>query len=287
MAIERQTSWGRLIALAIFLEGTGVGVFSVSFVLGLIGGLKNLAVVGMTAGPILVILGLICMLLRAGSPLQSYRLFVGLSTSWMSRGGLMEVVFIILGLGYALPGFWYPSWLNSGTGLVLGSIAFILALASAIYHGAVLTEARAIPLWSSSIHPLLSLFTALCTGLGLLFLISSPYVLNGSSQVMKAINVMGILGIAFIAGELISIFSLAGTRSSTIYVESINRLRTPIFIEVIGLFFVLLLLILGFVIGETTYLTWTLPISGILLLISGFITRYSILQAGYSLPLRI
>ncbi len=41
MALERQTSWGRLIAFAIFLEGTGAGVFSVSFVLGFIGGLKQ------------------------------------------------------------------------------------------------------------------------------------------------------------------------------------------------------------------------------------------------------
>lgn len=281
MAMERQTSWGGLVALYMFLGGTGAGIYTAGFILGCTSDLKQLAVTGMVLGPIVVILGLICLLLEAGSPLQSYRLFQGLPTSWMSRGGLIQILFVMFGLGYALPSFWLLGWLSSGVGLTLGSIALVLALALATYHGIVLTESKRIPLWSSSILPLLSFFTALCTGLGLLLLISLAYVgLYGS-----AVGILGIAGIAFIVGELISVGSLVTTRSSAIYMESIRRLRTPIIASVICLFLAFLLL-LSLVISGVTYL-WSSPISGVLLLAGGFIIRYSILKGGYYIPLRI
>jgi len=284
MAMERQTSWGGVVALYMFLGGTGAGIYTASFMLGFISDLKWLAVTGMALGTILVILGLICLLLEAGAPLQSYRLFKGLSTSWMSRGVLIQILFIISGLGYVLPGFWLSGWLSSG--IALGSIALVLALAIATYHGMVLTEYRSIPLWSSSVLPLLSLFTALCTGLGLLLVISPAYVgLYGSTEVVKAANILGIMAIASIVGKLISLWSLMNTRSSAIYMESIRRLRTPIIASVICLFLALLLL-LSLVISGVTYL-WSSPISGVLLLAGGFITRYSILKGGYYIPLRV
>ena len=287
MAMERQTSWGGVVAFYMFLAGTGAGVYTAGFILGLISNLKWLALTGMMLGPILVMSGLVCLLLEAGAPLQSYRLFKGLSTSWMSRGGLIQVLFIILGLGYVLPGFWISRWLGSGVGIALGSIALVVALAIATYHGMVLTEYRAIPLWSSSVLPLLSFFTALCTGLGLLLLISPAYVgLYDSTGIAKGIDILIIAGIVFIVGELISLWSLMGIRSSTIYAESIMRLKMPMIASIICLFLALLLL-LGLVIGEVTYFTWVFPISGVLLLASGFITRYSILKGGYYIPLRI
>lgn len=287
MAMERQTSWGGLVAVYMFLAGTGAGLYTTSFLLGFISNLKWLAVTGMALGPILVALGLLCLLLEAGKPLQSYRIFVGLPTSWLSRGGLIQTLFIIVALGYALPSFWLAGWLDSGVGIALEGAALVLALAIAIYHGIVLTESRAIPLWSSSVQPMLSFFTALGTGLGLLLLISPAYVgLYGITEVAGAAGKLGIVGIAFIIGELISVWTLIGTHSSAIYIESTRRLRTPIMASVICLFWALLLL-LGLLFGGATYFTWSAPIAGLLLLAGGFITRYSILKGGYYLPLRL
>lgn len=283
MATERQTSWGRLVALYMFLSGTGVGIYSTSFLLAFISNPKWLAVTGMLLGPILVLLGLICLLLEAGTPLRSYRLLVGLSKSWMSRGGLIQILFIILGLGYALPGLRFSEWLSSGSGIALGSITLVLALAIATYHGMVLTESRAIPLWSSSIQPILSLFIALSTGLGLSLLLSPAF---GSTQAAKPVGILGIAGIALIIGELISVWSLMGISSSAAYIESIKRLRTPMIVSVICLFLALLFL-LGLAFGGVTYFLWPSLISGLLLLTGGFIMRYSILKAGYRVPLRI
>lgn len=172
--------------------------------------------------------------------------------------------------------------------MALGSIALVLALVIATYHGMVLTESRAIPLWSSAVLPLLSFFIALCTGLGLLLLISPAYlVLYGGTGVVKGVGILGIAGMAFIVGELISVWSLMSTHSGAIYTESIRRLRMPIIVSVICLFLAFLLL-LGFVIGgELTHFIWSSLLSGVLLLGGGFVTRYSILKAGYYVPLRI
>jgi formate-dependent nitrite reductase membrane component NrfD len=68
MAMEKQTSWGRLVALYMFLGQTGAGIYAAGFILGLRSDLKQLAVTGMVLGPVLVIIGLICLLLEAGSP---------------------------------------------------------------------------------------------------------------------------------------------------------------------------------------------------------------------------
>lgn len=288
MAVERQTSWGGLVALDMFLGGMGAGAFTVGFILALLGEMKWLAVTGIALGPILVILGLICLLLEVRSPLKSYRLFSGLSTSWMSRGGLIQILFIILSLGYALPSFWLSGWLDSAAGIALGSVALVLVLAIAAYHGMILGEAVAIPLWSSSVLPLLSFFIALCTGLGLLLLVSPAYVgLYGSTEVVDAMGILGILGIAFIVGELISIWSLIGLRPNATYVESIRRLRMPIIAVAVCFILALFLLSLSLGIGEVTHSIWTSLISGALLLAGGFTIRYSILKAGYYAPLQI
>ena len=288
MALERQTSWGGLVALDMFLGGIGAGAFTVGFILALLGEMKWLAVTGIALGPILVILGLICLLLEVKSPLRSYRLFSGLSTSWMSRGGLIQILYILLGLGYALPSFWLSGWLDSGAGIALGSVALVLALAIIAYHGMILSEARAIPLWSSSVLPVLSFFIALCTGLGLLLLVSPAYVgLYGSTEVVKVLSILGIVGIASIIGQLISIWSLISLRPNATYVESIRRLTMPIIAVVVCLILALFLLSLGLGIGEVTPFMWTSLISGALLLAGGFIIRYSILRAGYYAPLHI
>lgn len=104
---------------------------------------------------------------------------------------------------------------------------------------------------------------------------------------MNALGIMAIVGIAFITVELISIWSLISLRSSATYMESIRRLRTPVIVGVICLILPLFLLSLGLGLSEVTHFMWTSPISGALLLIGGFIIRYSIVKAGYYFPLQV
>ena len=288
MTLERQNAWGTLAALDMFLGGIGAGAFAVGFMLRLLGEMEWLAVTGMVLGPVFVAIGMIFLLLEAGSPLKSYRLFQGLATSWMSRGGLIQILFVIFGLGYTLPGFWLPEWLVSGGGIAVGSVALVLALAIAAYHGMIMSQARAIPLWSSSVLPLLSFFTALCTGLGLLLSISPAYTgLYGNTEVVSSMGILGIVGIALIIGKLITTWYLVSLNINDTYVASVRSMRAAIIADVVCLILALFLLSFGLAVGEETYFMWTSLISGTLLLAGGFIIRYSILRAGYYAPIQI
>ena len=73
MASERQTSWGWPIATAVFLGGAGGGAFLISFVMDVAGKLESLARIGAVAGPILVILCALFLLVDLGGKINFYR----------------------------------------------------------------------------------------------------------------------------------------------------------------------------------------------------------------------
>jgi formate-dependent nitrite reductase membrane component NrfD len=283
MAIERQTSWGRLVALAMFLGGTGAGIYVAGFIMGFISGLSLLVVTSMVLGPVLVIAGLICLLMHSGTPLQAYRLFKGLSKSWMSRGGLLELLFIVLGFGYTLPGLWFTGWLNSIAGIILGSITLVLALVIAAYHGVLLAANKGIPFWSSSVMPLLSFIIALSTGLGLLLLLSPVFGgFYSGKEMIQTINIVVGGGVVLICGQLLGLWSLMSTASRA---KTTGLLRTSIFASVSCVSVALLLLLVQWT--KVIDSVWTFPVSGLLLLAGGFIIRDLMLRGGYYVPLKV
>ena len=288
MAIKRQTAWGGLVTLDMFFGGIGAGIFPVAFMLLHLDRVREMAHIGTLLGPIFVILGGIFLLLELGTPLNSYRVFSGLSTSWMSRGALIQIFYVIFGLGYSIPAIWLPRWLESGPGLTVGIIALILALVIASYHGLFLSEARGIPLWSSSILPLASSFTALATGLGLIFLMLLAYTgFYPNAEMLNTLSILGIAGMIFIVGELISIWSMLSLRSGITYTESVKTLGVPVIVGTIC-FIVSLILLTGVLwVREMTYLLSVSAVSGILLLAGGYLVRSSIIRAGHYLPLQI
>jgi len=288
MAMERQNSWGALVALDMFVGGAGAGVFALGFALSLTGEMAWLAFAGLVAGPVLVGAGMLLLLLEAGVPLRFYRLFNGLSSSWTSRGGLVQILFIILGLGYALPGLWLPQWPDSGARLAIGALALIASLVIAAYHGMVMGQARAIPLWSSSVLPVLSFFTALSTGLGLLLAISPVFVaLYGAAEIESALGALSVTGAALIAGNLVTVWYLVSQHPSATYTDSIRAMRAAIITNVACLLLAFILLALGLTFGVAGYFLWLSLPAGVSLLAGGFVIRYAVLRGGYYAPMRV
>jgi formate-dependent nitrite reductase membrane component NrfD len=288
MDLERQNAWGTLAVLDMYLGGAGAGAFAVGFMLNLLGDMRLLALAGSLGGPLLVIAGTVMLLIEAGSPLKAYRLFTGLTTSWMSRGGLINALFIIFGLAYALPGLWTTEWLNSGAGAVIGSVAFVLALVTAAYHGMIMSQARGIPLWSSSVLPVLSFITALGTGSGLVLAVA-PVFFGRYDAVMveSTLAALAVTGMSLATGGLITLWYLASQHPNATYVASVRRIRIAIMIDVACLLLAMLLLAQGLTTGEDVSYAWIAPISGVALLVGGFVIRYSILKAGYYTPMRV
>jgi formate-dependent nitrite reductase membrane component NrfD len=292
MTLVRQTAWGWLIALYIFFVGTGAGVFVVGFVVSILGPMKNLGIVCTILGPILLIFGLTCLLLDMIAPIKRcHRLLFGLSTSWMSRGLLIQLLFILFGLGYALPGFWIPWWsASSGFVFAIGGIAFILALITATYHGLLFGSAKAIPIWSSPMLPMLSLFVSLCTGVGLVLLISVPFAgFYPEGESRETFNLLAFIGMPLLIIELISLIFLVSIKSGTTYSASINKLKLPLIISAVLSIICMTLLASGLTLGlgRVVYLFWISSICGILLLATGYILRSAIIKGGYRYSLQI
>ncbi len=289
MALEKQTTWGWLIILDVFLGGSGAGVFSVGFVLSILGPMKGLGIVCTLVGPILLTFGLVSLLADMIAPIRRcHRLLSGLSTSWMSRGVLIQLLFVLFGLGYALPGFWFPWWRDSGFALAIGVIAFALALITAAYHGLLFGGAKAIPIWSSPVLPMLSLFVALCTGVGLVLLISVAFAgLYTEVEIIETFRLFAISGTALIIIELISLGSLASGRPGVTYSESISKLKLPLTTAAVLSIICMAIFSFGLTMGQAVNLFWISPVCGVLLLAAGYILRHSIIKGGYRYSLQI
>jgi len=288
MSLERQTVWGKLAALDMFFGGMGGGVFALSFLLGLTGNMKDLAMAGVLAGPLLVILATLMLIVEAGSPLKAPRLLSGLATSWMSRGGLLHALFVVFGLGYAIPGFFIADWYASPTAYIIGTIAAVLALATAAYHGMIMGQAQGIPLWSSSVLPATSFLTALYTGLGFILVIYPAFASGFTGDALQDVsNMLGWAGMALAVGGLISLWFLVSQHPNATYTESVHHMRGPVTASFVCLFIALAAMVSVFLGAGENYFWFTAPMGGAAFLAAGLIFRFAVIRAGYYIPMRV
>ncbi len=283
MAMERQTAFGWLVSVDVFLGGAGAGVFLISFIMGLLGRFESLAKIGAVIGPVLVLLGTSLLFADLGTKTNFYRLFRN-PLSWMSRGTWFIAVFVILGLAYSLPAFWLPWDAATLPAVVIGVIAAIFAVLVMVYTGFLFGAAKRIPFWGTSALPLLFFFSSLYTGMAVLLLIAGFFELAPA----EALRELAIAEIILILMQLLVLgASLVTARyGGTTAVESVRLLmRRPLFITmviIVGL--VIPLGLLGYY-GVALNTVALSILAGILLLIGGLFLRYFILRAGVRLPL--
>lgn len=289
--MERQTTFGWLVAADLFLAGTGAGVFLSSFMLDVLNKYEPLARVGAILGPILVLLGTSLLMAELGTKTKFYRLFSNPS-SWMTRGTWILTAFIIFSLAYSLPSFGLFAWLpwNKATALggFIGIVAAIFAVLAATYTGFLLGVLKRIPFWNTPVLPLLFLFSGLQTGMAILLLISPFFAATLGRELPGALRLFVIVEIALSLLQLLMLGAYLevarhGNRSAA---ESVGLLKMPLFIAgvvVIGLLVPLGLLFYGAM--ATDLLSTLAVIAGILLLAGGVLLRYSIVRVGVRLPL--
>ena len=87
-------------------------------------------------------------------------------TSWVARGFIILSIFIIFGLVLLAKSILPFEWLHADSTLwrIPEVIALIFAFATAIYTGILLKATKSIPLWNTSLLPILFLVSALSTG---------------------------------------------------------------------------------------------------------------------------
>jgi formate-dependent nitrite reductase membrane component NrfD len=87
-------------------------------------------------------------------------------TSWVARGFIILSIFIILGLVLLAKSILPLEWLHGDSPLwrIPETIVLLFAFATAIYTGILLKATKSIPLWNTSLLPILFLVSALSTG---------------------------------------------------------------------------------------------------------------------------
>lgn len=158
MNIEKQNTFGGLIAIDLFLGGAGAGIFSITFIMDLLNKFQHIARIGAITGPILVLMGTLILFVDLGNKSGLYRLLSNPS-SWVARGTYFITVFVIFGFIYSLLSLgvfgWIPLDKTALLGKVVGGIAAIFSIMTMLYTGMLFSTMKRIPLWNTPVLPLL------------------------------------------------------------------------------------------------------------------------------------
>ena len=292
MEFERQTHWHSLIALHLFLAAAGSGIFLVNFALNTQSLYLPLVKVALIIGPVLVALDTVFLIIDAGvkiKALQVWALVKNWKASWMSRGVISIMVFVILGLIYSIPALWLDWWY--GTLFPLGIIAAIFALSIPIYTASLVGTSKGVPFWNSPALPPLFILSALLTGIALSFFVI-PYVTMGDK--VAALHNLAVASMILIVLQIMTLYGYLelGRRGSISSDESVHLLVTGplaprfwVWLVSIGLVVPFILAVFSLPVASYGASSIFTIVGGVLLLVGGYFLRDLILRAGVYVPL--
>ncbi len=293
-----QDFWGPLLAWDLFLGGAGAATYLVGMLaFGLAGRYRPLAKVGIYAGPPLVALGALLLLLDLGQPLRFWRVLLRPYSSMMSIGALLISLFLILGFIHILLSL--LSRIGDKAEGWLGSITALVGIGVMLYTGLLLGMMKAVPFWNSPSVPLLFVLSALATGVGTVIVLANVihWVRPTWIKVEEASeSLAGLVPsvMALLVAELVVLFSalllMSGSRVSA--VESVAYLvaggfAVAFWVGVVGVGLIVPLGLALWIVkrhgklGPNGTLNATLLIA-ICLLVGGVLLRYAVLSAGVS-----
>lgn len=287
MTIEKQNSFGGLMALDFYLGGAGAGIFFISFVMDLRNRFQNITKIGVVTGLVLVLMGTLILFLDLGNKRGLYRL-ISNPSSWVARGTFFITGFVIFGIVYSVFSWSLFSWIllekTTLLGKGVGGIAAFFSFMTMLYTGMLFSTMKRIPLWNTPILPLLFISSSLYSAMAFLLLIGNLFV----PTPMEDLRSLVMVEIFLILVQLIvlGVFLWAGNYSNMTIVESIRLLKKPsfnIWVIIFGLIIPLLLLVYYNVANNESILTVLL--AALLLIGGGFFLRFYIIKAGIRLPL--
>jgi formate-dependent nitrite reductase membrane component NrfD len=274
--LRAQQEWSWLLAADLFFSGCGGGLFLLYELFELP---RMMAIVSVA----LVMLGAAVLLMELGHPLRAWRAILRPRTSWISRGVLLVMVFVITaGIHIALR-------ITAGAGeaahslsrTILATVAGLSALGVMLYPGFVLSASRSIPFWDTLMLPAMFFLHAAAGACGVVLGWSAFRPIESAAPVQSLAIELILVNAAILAGYLTSVRRTGPAARESVRRLVQSRLRWLFWIGVIG-------------IGAAAPLALLLRVqpagaadgaAGALLLLGGLLFRYSILKAGVYLPL--
>jgi len=171
-----QVEWRWLIAAYLFLAGVGGGAYLAGVIADIAGGPDWMSVskIGITLGLPCVLLGTLFLLADLGNPLNAWRVWMKPKTSWIARGTIIIVLFMIFAaihMGWLVWPFPGPLAENESARHLVGVLGAIFAFLTVIYTGLLLGYSQPISLWHTALLPVLFFFSAASTGIMAIMLI--------------------------------------------------------------------------------------------------------------------
>ncbi len=275
----RQTEWidrrGIFLWIAFYAGGLGGGLYLVSLYFNSLWGMliSWLIIAVIKGGTHLVFLG---------KPLRFWRIMAHPQTSWLARGFLFVVAFVLFGALQLILTYWLP---GSVAEIIFKALAGIMAFAVAVYTGIILKNVKGVPFWNSALLPVLFVFCGILGGFGLSVIIA----LNGGDVNLSAAET-GSQWLLIANALLIVVYlwraSIKESVGKQSVLEQLHGHNAPIFWTGI----VALGIVIPLVIALTSLLSSEIPsallITGVVCeIIGGLALRYCILKAGAYKPL--
>ena len=165
-----QSDWRWLIAAYLFLAGVGGGAYMTGVIADLGGGMEWMLVskIGVFLGVPCVLLGTLFLLADLGKPSHAWRVWMKPGTSWIARGTIIIVIFMVLAAIHTAFWIWPfagPLEANESARHFIGVLGAIFAFLTVIYTGLLLGYSQPVALWRTALLPVLFFVSAVSTGI--------------------------------------------------------------------------------------------------------------------------
>jgi polysulfide reductase chain C len=183
-----QIEWRWLIAAYLFLAGVGGGAYLAGVIADFAGGADWTAVskIGVFLGVPCVLIGTLFLLVDLGKPINAWRVWMKPGTSWISRGTIIIVLFMIFAAIQTAFWIWpFPGAIENARG-VIAVLGAIFGFLTVIYTGLLLGYSQPIGLWRTALLPVLFLVSAVSTGIMAIVLIGHSLGVEGAQLKLLA-----------------------------------------------------------------------------------------------------
>jgi formate-dependent nitrite reductase membrane component NrfD len=169
-----QVEWRWLIAVYLFLAGVGGGAYLTGVIADFAGGPDWLLAskIGVFLGLPCVLIGTLFLLADLGTPTNAWRVWMKPKTSWIARGTIIIVLFMIFAAIHTAGWIWpFAGTLSESARHLVGCLGAIFAFLTVIYTGLLLGYSQPISLWRTALLPVLFFVSAVSTGIMAIMLI--------------------------------------------------------------------------------------------------------------------
>ncbi|MEQ6377356.1 NrfD/PsrC family molybdoenzyme membrane anchor subunit [Bacillaceae bacterium S4-13-56] len=166
-------AWGTIIAWYLFLAGLSAGAYLTAYVVSNKSPLSTtIQKTGYFLAPALLGIGLLLLVFDAEAglkdPLRFIYLFVNFPSSMMTNGTIILSIFMMIALFKAV-----MLYFKKNVPKIVDIIGVIFAVGTAAYTGLLIGVVKAVPLWNTSILPILFVVSAMSTGIAATVLLAS------------------------------------------------------------------------------------------------------------------